>query len=225
MLLQQQQLDELCAMVCSSNSSSSSRGSGISTARVDGLPSAKQLAQEYLAAGLVASQDSIAQLLNALSREYPELQPSAAAVAMGVMQPADQRHAADVGPVGTTGLQDLLNLVAALCGSLLSSSSFPAEPEDQDGFLASWVSGLTPDAAAAALFAVGLGVVQPPAARDQSTNAVHAAAPLLCLELYRSAKQTGDSLVYDLALVADARVGTREWHRGKPVAGFISTHY
>ena len=107
----------------------------------------------------------------------------------------------------------MVQLLADLCYSQIgsssgSSSSLPNNDFDAlEASFAQWASTLSPEAAAAALFAAWVN-------RGQSRSG--AAVPLLCLELYQRAKPTGDSLVFDLGLLAAAEAAqhTGSWHRG-----------
>jgi hypothetical protein len=205
-LLTPKQLQQLSALVCSR-----AEHKGSSSSSLKALPTLRQLAEDSLSAhqlpGGVATR-----LLNALCRQHSELQPTAAAGHLGVggspaysITEGQGLAAADKGD--TAAVKQLVQLVADLCYSQTSSSSLPNNDFDTvEASFAEWASALSPDAAAAALFAAWMH-------RSQGSGP---AVPLLCLELYQRAKPTGDSLVFDLGLLAAAEAAqhTSNWDRG-----------
>lgn len=105
--------------------------------------------------------------------------------------------------------------MASLCYSQVSGANSAVSDFDAlEASLAEWATALSPEAAAAALFAACWHRAQQPGA----------GVPLMCLELYQRAKSTGDSLVFDLGLVAaaEAAVHTGNWHRGTWLIGWTA---
>jgi hypothetical protein len=210
-LLTSQQLEQLCRLVCD-DAVSGGRSSG-SSASVSALPGVYQFAQECLAAAALPASIA-AQLVGVLCKEHPELQPSVAAAHLGlVAAQSEQGHTANRTALSTATVDDpsttrqLVQTVASLCFSQVTGANSPAADHDVlEASCAEWAVALSPDAAAAALFAAWWYRAQQPGA----------AVPLLCLELYQRAKSTGDSLVFDLGLVAAAEAAgfTGNWHRG-----------
>jgi hypothetical protein len=140
---------------------------------------------------LSAHAEVAAQLVNAVVAEHPELQPTPAAEALGVLQqPSARRTAAD------------LSAEAAAAGTRVLELCW-RQVQDHDA----WVAHLSPEAAAAALFAtwfwatcsaadLGAVSVQQPAGEGLA---------LLRMDLYYGAKLSGDSLVFELGLLAAAK--------------------
>jgi hypothetical protein len=212
-LLTSQQLEQLCRLVCDNAvSGSSSSGSG-SSASVSALPAVNHFAQECLAAAALPAPIA-AQLVGVLCKQHPELQPAVAAAHLEVVAAqSEQGHTADRTSLATAAVADpatlrqLVQTVASLCYSQVTGANSPAADLDAlEASFAKWAAALSPDAAAAALFAAWWHRAQQPGA----------AVPLLCLELYQRAKSTGNSLVFDLGLVAAAEAAglTGNWHRG-----------
>lgn len=79
-LLTGEQLEQLCRLVCGSASSTNSSSGGSSSPTP--LPGVYQFSQECLAAAALPA-SAAAQLVNALCRQHPELQPSVAAAHLG----------------------------------------------------------------------------------------------------------------------------------------------
>jgi hypothetical protein len=206
-LLTPKQLQQLSALVCSgAEHKGSSSSSSLKT-----LPTLRQLAEDCLSAHQLPG-GVAAQLLNALCRQHTELQPTAAAGHLGVggspaYSSTERQGLAAAEEGDTAAVKQLVQLVADLCYSQTSSSSLPSNDFDAvEASFAEWASALSPDAAAAALFAAWMH-------RSQGSGP---AVPLLCLELYQRAKPTGDSLVFDLGLLAAAEAAqhTSNWDRG-----------
>jgi hypothetical protein len=219
-LLTSDQLQQLCRLVCSGAGDSSNSNSTLCT----GLPSVQQFAYDCLSAQQLPG-GVAAELLNALCRQHPELQPSAAAEHLGVgAAPAwssstEGNGAAAASEGNTTAVKQLVQLVADLCymqtDRSSSSSSLPSNDFDAlEASFAEWVSALSPEAAAAALFAAWVH-------RGQRKSG--AEVPLLCQELYQRAKPSGDSLVFDLGLLVAAEAGqhTGNWHKGEWCGGML----
>jgi hypothetical protein len=208
-LLTPNQLQQLSALVCSRAERKGSSSSSLET-----LPTLRQLVADCLSAHQLPG-GVAAWLLNALCRQHAELQPTAAAGHLGEgASPAHsstegQGLAADI-KGDTAAVKQLVQLVAGLCYSQTSGSSSSLLNNDFDALEASsaeWASALSSEAAAAALFAAWVSH------RSQGSGP---AVPLLCLELYQRAKPTGDSLVFDLGLLAAAAAAqhTSNWDRG-----------
>jgi hypothetical protein len=209
-LLTPNQLKQLCKMVCSSSQDNS--GSSSSTT-LTALPSVQQFAVDCLSATQLP--DGVAaQLLDVLCRQHPELQPSAAAQHMGV----DAAHArsstikqgrATAVEGQTANFEQLVQVVAELCYSQIGSScSLPTDVDDLEASFAEWASAQSLETAAAALVAISV---------HRGQRWAGPAVPLLCLELYQRVKPTGDSLVFDLGLLAAAEAAqhTCNWRRGR----------
>jgi hypothetical protein len=87
------------------------------------------------------------------------------------------------------------------------------------------VSQLSPQAAAAALLAAGLTLVQPGGLPvDDVDVPTGVAVPVLCQRLYTRAKATGDRLVFDLGLIsaADTAALDGSWGTGKATVHRLS---
>jgi hypothetical protein len=204
-LLTSEQLGQLCSLVCDSTNSTNS-GS------LSALPGVYKFARECLAEKELPA-SAAAQLVGALCKQHPELQPSVAAAHLGMVAVhSEQGHTAGMSTdvADPAAFRQLVQTVASLCYSQVpSAEQVPSSAADFDALeasLAEWVAALPPDAAAASLFAASWHRAQQPGA----------AVPLLCVELYQRAKSTGDSLVFDLGLAAAAEAAgyTGNWHRG-----------
>jgi hypothetical protein len=205
-LLTAEQLVQLCRLVCDNAESNSGGSSGDNSSL--GLPGVYQFAQECLAAEALPV-SAAAQLVGALCKLHPELQPSVTAAHLGVMAGhSEQGHTAGLSAVADpAAFKQLLQTVASLCYSQVPSADSSATDYDAlEAPLAEWAAELSAGAAAAALFAAWWHRAQRPGA----------GVPLLCVELYQRAKPTGDSLVFDLGLAAAAEAAgyTGNWHRG-----------
>lgn len=142
---------------------------------------------------------------------------------------ADGRHNVVTAAQGQTdngqrqAVEQASKLVAQLCYQQLPSSS-SVDPDECFSTVAEWVSQLSHQAAAAALFAAWQWA--------QPGNACHTmrmsqqAVGILCLELYhaaRSGKPTLDSLLLDIGLAAAAAAATaappavaaQQWKKGE----------
>jgi hypothetical protein len=233
-VLQPAELQQLCALLSSSSSTTTAPKPGAGSVGLLSLPSAyalaKQCIQHSSAGDPVLSPTAAAQLANALAVQHPDLQPSTAAAPLGLFGPvASGAGLATVTSVGAPELANVSLVLAQLCYQQLQAlTASVAEPDDTDELesaLAQWVAKLSPEAAAAGLLAVwahsGLAAVAPSArAGSAGLQAPGGGAlPLLCVELYSRAKAAGDSLVFDLGLVAAAEAAgyTGNWHRGKQI--------
>jgi hypothetical protein len=211
-LLQPQQLEQLCELVCANGSSSSLTGA---------LPTVEQLAQGCADVTQLSGAAAPAQLLNALCRDHPELQPSTAAAALGVVGADLPPSAADTAP-SIPATKRHASTVAALCfNQLAAHRDLSQDPDSLDAALSEWVSQLSPQAAAAALLAAGLSLVQPGVLPVAATCVpAGVAVSVLCQRLYMRAKATGDRLVFDLGLVSAAETAAVDgnWGTGRVAA-------
>lgn len=169
--------------------------SSVDSGSATALPSVQELAHECCDSPGVPGSVA-ADLLNMLLKQQPELQTSLETEA------------------------DTSLLLARLCYQQLRQLPAGCSSADVEASLADWVPALRPEAAAAALSA---------AWQHRSRSALQAAAvPLLCLELYRcaapQAKSEGNSLVFELGLMAAAEAGQQTgaqefWDRGEGIIG------
>jgi hypothetical protein len=181
----------------------------------------QQFADDCLSAEQLSG-DIAAQLLTALCSQHPGLQ--AAAVAAHVSNDAAAQNSTDAPqdrlPDIRDDIQQLVQLLAALCysqtttttssSSSNSNSSGSIDFDALEASYAEWASALSSEAAAAALSAAWLH-------RGHSPSSSGPAVAMLCLELYQRARGSGDSLVFELGLLAAAEAAkhTGNWHRGR----------
>jgi len=218
-LLGSQAIEQVCILALDSGSTADSHGQPLCT-----LPSPVQLASECMHcstqgdAGPVLDQALAMILLDAIAVCHPELQPAAAAAALGVTQqhgtpgmagsPQQQQQLQQEQERPADGVADATLVVAQLCYRLLLL------PEDKPGShtqgATAWVAELSVSAAAAALFAVWYWA-EPGIARAQGNAGdmpESAAVVQLCGALYSRVREAGrpsaDSLIFDLGLIAVA---------------------
>jgi hypothetical protein len=236
-LLQPAELDRLCTLVCSSSSSSAQEQTALK------LPTAAELAAQctaqFKSERPPVSAATAAMLASTLAANHPHLQPSVAAAALGTMAPlaaAASTHSTAAAPAAPPPADawQVSKVLAQLCFQQLLAGLTPVTSSmdedagaicaDLEGSLAGWVPALSPAAAAAAMFAVGLHweqLVTATAPAGVGTALPEAqmqlAEPVLVLELYQRAKSSGDSLVFDMGLAAAAEAAelTGDWHRGR----------
>jgi hypothetical protein len=208
---------------------------------------ARQLAAEAMQCSVVLSAESSARLITAVAKDHEELQPCQAAVLLGVVT-AEQMMGAGgssssgsgrrspgernlVEEVDEAGLAGTLSVIAQLCLVQLGDASSSTEVEEV-GNATDWVAryspeALSPEGAAAALFAVWNGQQQQQQQQQDSPAISPVAAGVLGLALYHAARKGStlsaaagwtakpslDSLVLDLALAAAGEAG--QWEEGK----------
>jgi hypothetical protein len=228
-LLEQMQLQQLVDLCCNATNSTDS---STSSSSVTALPSPLQLAQQCVAsstAAAAAPPELTVSLLNTLARQHPELQPSAAAAALGLASADDLESAGADSVIGSSAAQlaDLLQaskLIAQLCYvQLLQHGN--AEAEASKDAVSAWVDKLSHEAAAAALFSTWYWSQQEPAAAAAAGPLADKVAALqlpaassvgaLGLQLYHAArvgKPSLGSLLLDLALTAAAAAA--DWDEG-----------
>lgn len=229
MLLSQLQLEQLCAFISLQHSTAVHSSTGSASA-VDGLPTPLQLAVQCVESDVSVSAAATALLINSLASDAPELQPAAAAVALGLVTEAqlaaisaDSRHrtAAGVGQQGNDSshqqaVKVVTKLIARLCYKQLFTATTTSGSIDADELarsLEGWVPRLSLEGAAAALFAAWYWA-QPTAA--PAANVHQTAVGVLCLELYqasRAGKPSLDTLLLDIGLAAAA--DAQQWAKGK----------
>jgi hypothetical protein len=242
-LLQPAELDRLCTLLCSSSSNSSSSGSSAQEQTLFKLPTAAELAaqctDQLRTDASPVSAATAAMLANTLAANHPHLQPSYAAAALGTVVPpaaAASTHSTAAAPAAPPPADpwQVSKVLAQLCFQQLLAGLTPATSSmdedagavcaDLEGCLAGWVPALSPAAAVAAMFAVGLHWEQLVAASAAAGAGaalpqvqMQLAEPVLVLELYQRAKSSGDSLVFDMGLAAAAESAelTGDWRRGR----------
>jgi len=222
-LLQPAELNKLCSLICSSSSSAKQVAAGTGVPLVS-LASAYSLARQCVEHTASSGQSllpaaSAMQLINTLATEHPELQPSAAATAVSDGLSLEQAASVTAGGGGDIAAASSISTVLLqLCEPPLQAAAAAADdPDDIEALLSEWVSALTPEAAAAVLFAAWQHW-QPHSHESAQLQAPKGVvAPLFCLQLYQPAKSTGDSLAFDLGLLAAAQAAaiTADWHRGE----------
>jgi hypothetical protein len=225
--MQLQQLVDLCCKAPSSTAISTSSSS------VTALPSPLQLAQQCVTssttAAAAAPSEVTVSLLNALAKQHPELQPSAAAAVLGLASAEDLESAGADSVVGSSAAQraELLQaskLIAQLCYVRLLQHG-NAEAEALRDAVSVWVDKLSREAAAAALFSTWYWSQQDSATAATAATAGQFADKVaamdasyvgaLGLQLYRTArvgKPSLGSLLLDLALAAAAAAA--DWEQG-----------
>jgi hypothetical protein len=246
------QLQQVVALCCSSRPSPAA-------------PSftARELATEAMQCSLVLSGDSVARLITAVVKDHEELQPCRAAVLLGVVREEQLMGAGGssssggnggsggsrrspgegdmVGEVNAAGLAGTLALISQLCLSQLGNASSSNEVEEVED-ATDWVARyspelLSPEAAAAALFAVWYGQQQQQ--QEEGFPAIFSplAAGVMGLSLYHAARKGStlsaaagwtakpslDSVVLDLAPAA--AVGAEQWEEGKACLLFATPVY
>jgi len=236
-LLQPAELGKLCSLICSSSSSAKQLAAGTDGSLVS-LPRAHSLARQCVEHTARSGQSllpaaSAMQLINTLAAEHPELQPSAAATAVSDVLGSEQAASATAAAGGEGGKSAAVSIsistvLLQLCEPPLQAAAAAADdPDDLEALLSEWVSGLTPEAAAAVLFAAWQ-YWQPHSHESAQLQAPKSVvAPLFCLQLYQRAKLTGDSLVFDLGLLAAAQAAavTADWHRGEGFCGGLTWQF
>jgi hypothetical protein len=204
---------------------------------------ARQLAAEAMRCSVVFTAESSARLITAVVLDHEELQPCRAAVLLGVVREEQIMGAGGssssgggrrspgettmVGEVDAAGLAGTMSVISQLCLAQLGNASSSIEVEEVEN-ATDWVArhspeALSPEAAAAALFAVwyrqqqqqGPPAISPVAAGILGLALYHAArkGSTLSAAAGWTAKPSLDSLVLDLAL-AEA-VGAEQWEEGK----------
>jgi hypothetical protein len=216
--------EQLCKLVCAS--SSNSTRSKEPTHPLLCLPSPLALAEECASgSALLLSAHLTAQLINSVAGAHPELQPTPAAAALGVLDPLyDHAPAAQSPPRhGSAPDPDALDLSSAT--RVVARLCLQQQQQQSDGDasrLHDWVHTLTPEAAGAALFAVWHWAQEEAAPAPQAGSAaVPASVSAVCLELYLRSKLSGDSLVFDFGLMAaaEAAATTGDWAKGMCCGG------
>jgi hypothetical protein len=240
-LLQEAQLEQLCAQISNSAStqdrqSSSRQGDHMLLQLPPTGSVAAQCVEHTASTGQVLlSEGAAAHLINALTAQHPEVQPSTAAEALGIIHtaPAATSTPAQLAEVqqqqaGAASAGELSRVLAALCYQQLHGASGQSQDVSSDSEaleepLQQMVAALSDHAAAAALCAVWAHRCQQAehlGGSSSSSEVLQAPAglvvPLLCLALYPRAKPTGDLLVFDLGLAAAAAAATHtgDWHKG-----------
>jgi hypothetical protein len=215
---------------------------------------ARRLAGQMMLSPADLSVESAAEWLSAIAKDQEELQPCRAAVLLGVVREEqlmgaggssigskyNSREASVTGNVNAEAVADVdgsLKLMAQLClaqlGETLSSTDVLEVQAAVD-----WVGRLspeilTPEAAAAVLFAVWYLQQQQQQEEGDAPHISPVAAGVIGLALYHAARKGSalsaavgwtakpslDSLVLDLALAA--AVGAEQWEEGKACLLFI----